>query len=106
MLPNQVAIGYNNNVNHGSGPYIGTWTLTPFQIGSYNEVLDSLSGYSMPSDGIGAAIYNIGKSNSSVNAGVNIGGFNLILTGDGSVGASINIGKRLVNKYGILIGQD
>lgn len=106
MLPNQVAIGYNNNVNHGRGPYIGTWTLTPFQIGSYNEVLDSLSGYSMPSTGIGAAIYNIGKSNSSVNAGVNIGGFNLILTGDGSVGASINIGKRLVNKYGILIGQD
>ena len=105
MLPNQIAIGYNNNVNHGRGQYIGTWTLTPFQIGSYNEVLDSLSGYSMPSDGIGAAIYNIGKANSSVNAGVNIGGDNLILTGDETVGASINIGKKLVNRYGILIGQ-
>ena len=102
----QYAFGVNNTVNHGKGPYIGDYGIMPFQIGCDNMVLDLLDYNSMQQNlGIGAT-YNIGRANSAVNAGINIGGNNKILTGDGSVGASINIGKRLTNNFGVLIGQD
>ena len=101
----QYAFGENNTVNHGKGPYIGDYGIMPFQIGCDNMVLDLMDFNSMPQNLRRGATYNIGRANSAVNAGINIGGNNKILTGDDSVGASINIGKNLVNRYGILIGQ-
>jgi len=102
----QYAFGENNTVNHGRGPYIGDYGIMPFQIGCDNMVLDLLDYNSMQQNLGRGATYNIGRANSAVNAGINIGGNNKILTGDGSVGASINIGKRLTNNFGVLIGQD
>lgn len=102
----QYAFGENNTVNHGRGPDIGDFGIMPFQIGCDNMVLDLLDYKAMPQNLGRGATYNIGRANSAVNAGINIGGNNKILTGDGSVGASINIGKRLTNNFGVLIGQD
>lgn len=98
-IPAQYAFGYQNNIYHGDGPALG-YAGTYFQIGYYNSIL---SYYRDQDTGIyyGAGLnngpgaeYNIGRNNSAVNAGINLGGYNLILTGDESVGASINIGKK------------
>ena len=102
----QYAFGVNNTVNHGKGPYIGDYGIMPFQIGCDNMVFDLLDYNSMQQNLGRGATYNIGRANSAVNAGINIGSYNKILTGDASVGASINLGKRLTNNFGVLIGQD
>ena len=56
------------------------------------------------SSGVSGSVY-IGKNNSADAIGINIGAENKIVTGDATLGASINIGKNNVNNYGILIGQ-
>jgi len=56
------------------------------------------------STGVNGSVY-IGKNNSADAIGINIGAENKIVTGDATLGASINIGKNNVNNYGILIGQ-
>ena len=56
------------------------------------------------STGVSGSVY-IGKNNSADAIGINIGAENKIVTGDATLGASINIGKNNVNNYGILIGQ-
>lgn len=57
------------------------------------------------SSGVDGSIY-IGKENSADYIGINIGAKNQILNGDDTLGASINIGKNNVNRYGVLIGQN
>ena len=107
-FPSQYAFGYSNAVYYDKNK---TNTIgLPVQIGYGNKTYHFLdyngttyynnAGYQPLS------IYNIGFSNSAVERGINIGSGNIILTGDYSVGASINIGKGLVNRYGVLIGQN
>ena len=57
------------------------------------------------SSGVDGSVY-IGKNNSADYIGINIGVNNQILNGDDTLGASINLGKNLTNRYGVLIGQN
>ena len=104
--PAQYAFGYNNYTRFKNNNTLGL----PIQIGMYNYTYETFDydgqTYNNSIGSMPFAIYNIGNYNSAVNYGINIGGSNLILTGDGSVAASINIGKYLVNRYGVLIGQN
>lgn len=105
-LPTQYALGSGNILNTITSQYMGL----PLQLGYNNNVYEQIqyegTTYDNKIGGQPFAIYNIGCYNSAVNHGINIGTSNIILRGDGSVAASINIGKYLVNRYGVLIGQN
>lgn len=104
----QYVFGYNNSINDGYGPILNG--VTPLQIGCYNIIQDHIKyndvDYYHSNSCSPFGNINLGRNNSAVNHGINIGTSNLILTGDGSVAASINIGKYLDNRYGVLIGQN
>lgn len=104
----QYVFGYNNSINDGYGPILNG--VTPLQIGCNNIIQDHIKyndvDYYHSNSCSPFGNINLGRNNSAVNHGINLGANNLILTGDGSVAASINIGKYLVNRYGVLIGQN
>ena len=106
--PSQFAFGYSNYLYSDYGPRLSP--LTPFQIGYNNQIYSYLnyenSSYYFAGLNAPASVFQIGRSNSAVGAGINIGIENIILTGDSTVAGSINIGKRLRNKFGVLIGQN
>lgn len=102
----QWAFGYNNKINDGYGPYLNR--CSPVQIGNSNVIQDHIKYNDVDyyhSNQSTMGNINLGNSNTACNHGINIGTTNMILAGDGSVAASINIGKYLVNRYGVLIGQ-
>lgn len=104
----QYVFGYNNSINDGYGPILNG--VTPLQIGCYNIIQDHIKyndvDYYHSNSCSPFGNINLGRNNSAVNHGINIGTSNIILNGDDSVAASINIGKYLVNRYGVLIGQN
>ena len=105
-IPTQYALGSGNEIRFINKQYMGF----PLQLGFnnilYEQIVYNDVTYDNNIGGQPFAVFNIGYCNSAVNHGINLGANNLILTGDGSIAASINIGKSLVNRYGVLIGQN